>query len=215
MQKLDLSLDIPGALIVHYEAPDDDLELDFDQPTLSSPTDPRGAARLESLEGSPTHTHASGKAGSLNEASIHEQLCQALQLLGQPDTLEVAPAATLLGDVNCRSIHIKGELSGALSSGGVVMLDPESVVKGIIRNAEFVVVAGTVAGSPNGVAIRCNGLVILAGSARVVGHIQCRSIAIFEGACLVGAVQPLHAEQAAGSSCRDSSHASSSLASVH
>jgi cytoskeletal protein CcmA (bactofilin family) len=52
-----------------------------------------------------------------------------------------------------------------------------------------VILAGSVVVAPNALAIRCSGLVVLAQSARVIGHIQCRSIAIYEGARVVGTVQ--------------------------
>jgi cytoskeletal protein CcmA (bactofilin family) len=208
MQKLDLSLEIPGAPIVSHLVPDADSELDLDQPSLLHSIEhfetgymTQNAGRV-SVEKLINTRGSSRKTYNVNEASVHQQLHKAMEWLSQPDTLEVASAATLFGEVNCRSIHIKGELNGTLSSGGVVMLDPDAILKGTIRNAEFVIVAGTVAGSLNEAAIRCHGLVILAGSAKVIGHIQCHSVAIFEGACLVGTVQPLPYDDAQPSSLK-------------
>jgi cytoskeletal protein CcmA (bactofilin family) len=204
MQKLDLSLDIPGAPFVRFVRPEPDVEIDldldlnFDPPGLTG--DRGGApvaasARLASLpqrtqSPQPPH-HFDQPSLSGDSVPLQQQVREAMALLHQPDTLEVRPAATLMGDLNCKSIRVRGELSGTLVASSVVLLEHESVLRGVVRDSETVIVAGTVAGSPNGLAIRCNGLVVLASSARVVGHIQCRSVAIYEGARLVGTIQPL------------------------
>ncbi len=120
---------------------------------------------------------------------IRHEVRQSLQHLEQAQTLVVRPAATLIGDVVCHSLRLQGELSGSLEAHGLVHVEREAVVNGVIQRAEMVIVEGTVAGPANAVAIRCNGLVVLGESARVVGHIQCRSVAIYQGACVVGTIQ--------------------------
>lgn len=200
MQKLDLSLDIPGAPFVRWVPPEPDMEIDLD--LVLKPPDPLGAHGVSSGAASPSFgplpSHPQGPQAShqddqpspnRDEVPVYQQVKEALALLHQPDTVEVRPAATLMGDVNCKSIRIRGELSGTLMASDVVFLEEESVLRGVVRDAATVIVAGTVAGSPNGLAIRCNGLVVLASSARVVGHIQCRNVAIYEGARVVGTIQ--------------------------
>jgi cytoskeletal protein CcmA (bactofilin family) len=120
---------------------------------------------------------------------IRHKVRQSLQHLEQAQTLVVRPAATLSGDVVCHSLRLQGELSGSLEASGLVHVEREAVVNGVIQRAEMVIVEGTVAVPANAVAIRCNGLVVLGESARVVGHIQCRSVAIYQGACVVGTIQ--------------------------
>ena len=212
MQNLDLSLEIPGAPIVNRLTPEDDHEIDLDQShpidSMKNSYHPPHATenvRIPSMNqyGVPSDTepfiHRSKWSKESDESDqnfIHQQLHEAMARLKEPGSLEVASAATLVGEINCHSIHVKGELNGALSSGGVVLIDSDAVLKGMIKNAEFVVVLGTVTARANEVAIRCHGLVILAASAKVIGHIQCRSVAIFEGTCLLGTVQSIPSDHA-------------------
>ena len=122
---------------------------------------------------------------------IRQKMCESWQHLDPAQTLVVRPAATLSGDVVCHSLRLQGELRGSLMASGWVHVQPEAVFNGIIQRSDMVIVEGTVAGLANALAIRCNGLVVLAKSARVVGHIQCRSVAIYEGASVVGTIQAL------------------------
>lgn len=203
MQKLNLSLDIPDAPFVRFLSPESDIEIDLDIVPDFDPPDPAyaqggaSAAASVRLAQLPQNAQGPGPAHPFDQPSpcgdgapVHQQVREAMARLHQPDTLEVRPAATLMGDLNCKSIRIRGELSGTLMASSLVLLERGSVLRGVVRDAEMVIVAGTVAGSPNGLAIRCNGLVVLASSAQVIGHIQCRSVAIYEGARLVGTIQP-------------------------
>lgn len=204
MQKLDLSLDIPGAPFVRVVSPEPDVEIDLDlvsdfalhasvyaQGGATVAVPERQAQRPPNAQGPWPDHHFDQSPLSLDAAPVRQQVREAMAVLYQPDTLEVRPAATLMGDLNCKSIRIRGELSGSLVASSLVLLEQESVLRGVVREAEMVIVAGTVAGSPNGLAIRCNGLVVLASSAQVIGHIQCRSVAIYEGARLVGTIQSI------------------------
>jgi cytoskeletal protein CcmA (bactofilin family) len=181
----DFGLEIPGATIVRRYDPPEVTDLDRRElPGLAASEPALGAAI----------SHASDLGGASPESvrltqSIHEAFGQ----LDRNDTLDVAPAATLIGEIHCQSIRIRGELTGAVSALGVVRVEPDAVVRGPIRGAQCVLVEGTVAGPVHGLAIRSEGLVLLAANARVIGHIQCRSVAIFEGASLVGTIQSVPA----------------------
>ena len=166
MQKLDLSLDIPDA------------------PYIRCVQGPWGAGMptLPASAGDPQHDDQVRRSPLEGQGAEMMPLRKQVFPSGQP-------AATLSGDVVCHSLRLQGELSGSLVAKGLVHVEREAVVNGVIQRAEMVIVEGTVAGPANAVAIRCNGLVVLGESARVVGHIQCRSVAIYQGACVVGTIQ--------------------------
>ena len=209
MQKLDLSLDIPNAPYIRCvqgpwgagmpTLPVSVGDPQHDDQVRRSPLEGQGAEMMPLRKqvfpsGQPQMAVSQlvpDEISSLvaEDLRIRHKVRQCLQHLEQAQTLVVRPAATLSGDVVCHSLRLQGELSGSLVAKGLVHVEREAVVNGVIQRAEMVIVEGTVAGPANAVAIRCNGLVVLGESARVVGHIQCRSVAIYQGACVVGTIQ--------------------------
>ncbi len=259
MQKLDLSLDIPGAPIVRYAGPEPewenvpalDAEASFaaplrvvgldvvvdaprDEPALpkapehadAGPWQGRSAedglaeaqARrrpphlraVPSVRAAPVAAPEAVAGGSEvgarsredfeqeeattapvrpEDAEVRQKVLEALRRVGATETSTVPAAATVAGDLTCKSIRVQGELRGSVTASGLVYLEDGAVLNGRIKEADMVIVAGAVSAAVNQVAVRCNGLVVLAESARVVGHIQCRAVAIYEGARVVGTVQ--------------------------
>lgn len=213
MQKLDLSLDIPDAPYIlcvkgshgvdpHQEAVSVRAQIASQQitagwgagsHTLGSQRAVRQPAPLRGQPNMVGNQICPDEMVSLmaEDLQIRQKLRHSWQNLDQSQTLVVRPAATLSGDVVCHSLRLQGELRGSLMANGVVHVEREALFNGVIRQAEMVIVEGTVVGPANALAIRCDGLVVLGESARVVGHIQCRSVAIYQGASVVGTIQAL------------------------
>lgn len=191
MHGLDLSLEIPGAPVVcrsrcaHSNAQhkpaitvfEDGIDVSLNsaswiKPPLMAPQDRLGV-----------------RPPMADEALVRQNVAEALRQATLGQTTVVPAAATMTGELACGAIQIQGELSGSVTASGLVYIERDAVLIGPVKGAEMVILAGTVLVPPHATAIRCTGLVVLAQSARVIGHIQCGSIAIYEGACLVGTVQ--------------------------
>ena len=188
MQKLDLSLDIPGAPFVRYLPESDPARADADLASLAmSPgfglSMPKTTAALK-VDAAPVPA-----ALAAEDLEVREKVIEALKQFGRSEMSVVPADATVRGDLTCKSIRIQGELTGSVRATGLVVVEEGAVLNGQVLQAEIVVLYGTVAATVNQAAIRSKGLVVLAESARVIGHVQCGSVAIYQGARLVGTVQ--------------------------
>lgn len=189
MQKLDLSLDIPGAPFVRYLPADSELGgADADMASIAmnpgfgfSMPDAAAALRVE--------TAPVPAAMAADDLEIRERVIEAFKQFGRTEMSVVPADANVRGNLTCKSIRIQGELTGSVCASGLVVVEEGAVLNGQILGADIVVLFGTVAATVNQAAIRCKGLVVLAESARVIGHVQCASVAIYQGARLVGTVQ--------------------------
>lgn len=167
-----------------------------DNRTPHDEADRQGAHPAHGVPHEPKVLQAQELSVSPEDAQVRQKVLAALRDLQPSETSTVPVAATMAGDLVCKSIRVQGELCGSVKASGLVYLEDGAVLNGQILGAEIVILAGTVSADVNQVAVRCSGLVVLAQSARVVGHIQCRAVAIYEGACLVGTVQCLPSSQA-------------------
>lgn len=190
MQKLDLSLDIPGAPFVRYAAaePDPDTAEAYAVDAAWPMPGPLEAHPARSVWVDKSASTESGELAA-EDVEVRQKVMDALRQFGHAEMSVVPSDATVQGDLVCKSIRIQGELSGSVSASGLVWVEEGAVLNGRVLEAEMVVLFGTVATAVNQAAIRCSGLVVLAESARVIGHVQCGAVAIYQGARLVGTVQ--------------------------
>ncbi|MES2887121.1 MAG: polymer-forming cytoskeletal protein [Pseudomonadota bacterium] len=189
MQKLDLSLDIPGAPFVRnmpVEGEQGDSG-DGERPHPASSVfgfSMQRAATALAVETLPLPTSVAA-----DDLEVREKVIEAFKQFGRTEMSVVPADATVRGHLTCKSIRIQGELTGSVCASGLVVVEEGAVLNGQVVQAEIVVMFGTVAATVNQAAIRCKGLVVLAESARVIGHVQCGAVAIYQGARLVGTVQ--------------------------
>lgn len=191
MLKLDLSLDIPGAPFVRY------VSVEGEQGGFADDTGPHSARSVfgismpKAAAAAALEVEAPPQSASVaaDDLEIREKVIEAFKQFGRTEMSVVPTDATVRGNLTCKSIRIQGELTGSVCASGLVIVEEGAVLNGQILQAGIVVMFGTVAATVNQAAIRCIGLVVLAESARVIGHVQCGAVAIYQGARLVGTVQ--------------------------
>lgn len=173
METLDLSLDIPGAPLNRcaYMPP---------IPIAKSP--PRSPRP-------PSAVHEG--LGPIDELKVRERVNMVIAQLRSDGAVIVPSNAVMLGDITAPAVGVNGKVAGNVRATGSIHVRVGAAVHGTVDCKHCVLIAGTVTTGSNGVAIRSDDWVVLASTAHIVGHIKCRSVFIYDGAKVLGTIQPI------------------------